>query len=104
MGHDSNEAYHLFKQSHKELHQDLWQLIERRETRLCWLWLGDHDDQGFAEYAFDHNGTVYTINVHRYLYYALYDKLLDVVGHKCNNNWCCNMNHLVVTPQAAILC
>jgi len=104
MGFDGDAVYRLFRQSHKDLYQDLWQLIERRETRLCWRWLGDHNAEGFAEYAFDHEGVVYTLNVHRYLYYALYDKLPEVVEHRCHNPWCCNMNHLVVASSPAVLC
>ena len=104
MGYDSNEVLHLFRQFHKDLYQDLWQLIERRETRLCWRWQGDHNEEGFAEYAFDHNGTIYTLNVHRYLYYALYDKLPEGVEHTCDNNWCCNFNHLVAAPTPSVAC
>ncbi len=104
MGFDSDDVYHLFRQSHKELCKDLWQLIERRETRVCWLWLGNHDADGYAEYAFDHDGTLYTLNVHRYLYYAIYDELPPLVTHTCKNKWCCNINHLAIAPAPAVLC
>lgn len=106
MGFDSDDVYHLFRQEHKQLHEDLWHLIERREPRFCWRWLGNHDSEGYAEYVFDHNGTLYTLNVHRYLHYAIYDELPSQVTHKCNNNWCCNINHLTVAREsaAAALC
>ena len=104
MTHNTDEQYQLFRQSHKELHQDLWRLIERRESRLCWLWLGDHDEEGYARYKFEHEGEVYSLQVHRYLYYALYDKLPPAVEHSCDNPWCCNMNHLVIAPAPAVTC
>ncbi|UCD49623.1 MAG: hypothetical protein JSW27_19085 [Phycisphaerales bacterium] len=106
MGFDSNDVYHLFRQEHKQLHEDLWHLIERREPRFCWRWLGDHDSEGYAEYTFEHNGTLYTLNVHRYLHYAIYDELPSRVPHTCHNTWCCNINHLAVTrePAPAVLC
>ena len=53
MRFDNDEVYRLFRQSHKELYEDLWQLIERRESRLSWRWLGDHSAEGVAEYAFE---------------------------------------------------
>ena len=60
MAHGTDEEYRLFRQSHKELHADLWRLIERRESRLCWRWLGDHDSEGHAQYGFEHEDTLYT--------------------------------------------
>jgi hypothetical protein len=104
MGYDTDEIYHLFRQAHKELHKDLWHLIERRESRLCWRWLGSHDADGFAEYAFDHDGTIYTLNVHRYLFHAIYDDLPAEVVHTCKNKWCCNINHLAAATTPAVVC
>jgi len=104
MAHGTDEEYRLFRQSHKELHKDLWQLIEKRGSRLCWRWLGDHDSEGYALYSFEHDGVPYTLQAHRYLYYALYDKLPDTVEHSCDNPWCCNLNHLVIAPAPAVLC
>jgi hypothetical protein len=104
MRFDSDEVYHLFRQSHKELYEDLWQLIERRESRLCWRWLGDHSAEGVAQYAFEHDGNVCTLNIPRYLHYAIYDELLPAVTHTCKNEWCCNMNHLAITPAPTVLC
>ena len=99
----NQENYRIFRESHKELHQDLWQLIERRDPGLCWRWHGNHSSHGYARYTFSHEGRLYTIYPHRYLYYALYDKLPDVVRHTCGNKWCCNMNHLAGSPSAVVL-
>lgn len=104
MTRGTDDGYQLFRQSHKELHEEFWQLIERRESRLCWLWLGDHDSEGYAQYSFKHEGTLYTLQAHRYLFYALYDKLPDAVEHSCENPWCCNMNHLTIASTPAVLC
>ncbi|MCP4591974.1 MAG: hypothetical protein GY842_14665, partial [bacterium] len=63
-----------------------------------------HDEEGCAQYKFEHEGTLYVLQAHRYLYYALYDKLPEVVEHSCGNPWCCNMNHLVIASSPAVLC
>lgn len=97
-----DEAYRVFWKSHRELHQELWQLIERRDPGRCWRWLGDHNPHGYAVYTFHHDSGVHVIHPHRYLYYALYDKLPETVGHRCGNNWCCNINHLVALPALAV--
>lgn len=89
-----NRVYRLFRKHHKDLYQDLWDLIEKRDPKCCWRWMGDHDADGFAVYTFEHEGSLRTMRVHRYLYYAIFDELPKVVEHECNNRWCCNMNHL----------
>lgn len=100
----NHENYRIFRESHKELHQDMWQLIERRDPGLCWRWNGSHSTHGYAKYTFRHDGHVCTIYPHRYLYYAFYDKLPDVVHHTCGNKWCCNINHLATSPSPVVLC
>jgi hypothetical protein len=97
-----DETYRIFRKSHRDLHRELWQLIERRDSGHCWRWLGDHGPDGYAVYTFHHDGCVHIIHPHRYLYYALYDKLPVIVGHRCGNNWCCNINHLVALPASVV--
>lgn len=94
MGRITDRPYKVFRRQHRNLHRELWDRIEKRDPKLCWRWMGEHDAQGLPEYAFPHEDGPHRIQVHRYLYYAVYDELPCVVEHACGNDWCCNVNHL----------
>ncbi len=98
----ADQPYKLFHKHHRDLRRTLWNQIERRNPRLCWRWMGDHDADGIPEFTFAHEGEIYTIAVPRYIYYAVYDEMPPVVEHVCDNPWCCNVNHLVAEKLVAL--
>jgi hypothetical protein len=95
MARAADRPYRVFRKHHRNLHRTLWDQIEKRDPKLCWRWMGDHNADGVAKYTFGHQDGFFTIAVDRYLFYAVYDRLPRVVDHTCGNPWCCNVNHLV---------
>jgi hypothetical protein len=99
MARATDQPYRLFRRHYRNLHRTLWDHIEKRDPKLCWRWMGDHGPDGTAEYTFCHRDSSYSIAVHRYVFYAVYDRLPCVVEHTCSNPWCCNVNHLTAAAR-----
>jgi hypothetical protein len=102
----SNDKAHLFREPidlnpDDMLVQRFWNKVQKGSHRQCWRWKGSLR-AGYG--VIRHNSRLYS--AHRVAYILEFGEPSKdlVIGHKCDNRWCCNPSHLeAITNHQNIL-